>query len=207
MVRMIPQRHSACRAFHLFFVTPARTGVQVIGARIADGLVLVLDRRILLAGCLLLAACTASRAGEPAVRRINLTVLGNATHCGFAPGPGAEWIDQPDGLGRLPKRLAIPEMLRKYHWDPSTEGLLWIHMGTRPTGGYRLVLASPTAELRGGVVTIHIRWQKPAPGSFVPQILTSPCILLKMPKKGIERVVIKDQNDRTRLQISVGPPR
>jgi PrcB C-terminal len=165
-----------------------------------------LVKRLLAAGCLLLAACTALRAGEPADRRIDLTVLDSAIHCGGpTPGAGAEWIDRPDGLGRLPKRLAMPVRLREYQWDPSAEGLLWIHMGTRPTGGYRLVLAAPTARLRGGVATIHVRWQEPAPGSFVTQAITSPCLLLKMPKKGIEQVVIKDQNDRTRFLISLGP--
>lgn len=158
--------------------------------------------------CLLWTACSGVPADRSAVSRIALTVLADSIHCGGSvQRAAAEWIDRPDGLKRLPKRLAGPQIMHRYRWNPSIEGLLWIHMGTQPTGGYRLVLASPTAELRCGVATILIRWQAPAPGSFVTQALTSPCLLLKVPKAGVEGVIIKDQNGKTRFRIDLAESR
>jgi len=162
-----------------------------------------LGRKIGFLGCLLLAGCAALAACEPAEREITLTVLDSGTQCGGpADGAGAEWIGRPDRLRQMPKRPAMPGSSQEYPWDPQVEGLLWIHMGTQPTGGYRLELAAPTAQVRNGVAVVQVRWREPAPGSFVTQALTSPCLLLKMPKAGIKRVDIKDQNDRLRLQVA-----
>lgn len=161
-------------------------------------------RTILTLGSVVLMACTATPADGPAVRPIPLTVLDSSTHC---TGPDqtarAEWIARPDETRRLPGRPTLPTSRRQYDWDPAVEGMLWISMGSRPTGGYRIELAAPTAEVHGKTATVHVRWIEPAADSFVTQAVTSPCLLLKMPQAGIRRVLIKDQDDRLRLQVRV----
>ena len=159
--------------------------------------------QILVSACLLVSGCVALNADEPPDRDIEVAVLSSAVHCGGpTEAPRADWISQPEA-SRLPSRSTLPPA-PSYTWDPAVEGALLIHMGTRPTGGYSIELASPTAKVHKAVATILINWIEPEPGSFVTQALTAPCLLLKIPRQGIEKIVIKDQHQQLRFEVSPG---
>ncbi len=148
-------------------------------------------------GLLLLAGCGAlNGAGQEETATIPVAVLYQGSQC-RGTITGATWIGRPQEL---------PPALRRsgdYQWNPDSEGLLWVNMGPRPTGGYRLELADPTARVRQSVATLQVTWQRPAPGSFVTQALTSPCLLLKMPHTGIRKIEVVDQDGRRRAEVAL----
>jgi hypothetical protein len=76
-------------------------------------------------------------------------------------------------------------------------------MGAQPTGGFGLELANPTAGLRKGVATVQITWKRPSPDRFVTQAFTSPCMLLRVPRAGIETIQVVDQEGRQRAQVQL----
>jgi hypothetical protein len=160
--------------------------------------------RILLLSCVLALGCSALIAGGHAVREVEIAVIGGGGMCG---GPdqtaGAEWISQPGQMGRLP--LKGNRDASAYPWDPSVEGLLLVHMGAQPTGGYGIEPAAPVATVHKAVATIRVNWIEPEPGSMVTQAITAPCLLLKIPKAGIDRIVVTDQHGLVLFEVVTGP--
>jgi hypothetical protein len=76
-------------------------------------------------------------------------------------------------------------------------------MGQRPTGGYALGLQDPTVAIANRVGTVVVRFQEPAPGAMVPQVLTSPCLLLKLPKDDLREVRVVDPTGLLRATAPV----
>lgn len=75
-----------------------------------------------------------------------------------------------------------------------------IEMGQRPTGGYGLELREPHAVLANGTVTVPINWREPAEDAVVTQALTSPCLLLTLPRREFETIKAVDQHGHTRAR-------
>jgi hypothetical protein len=135
---------------------------------------------------------------------IAVAVLYAGEQCGaIQQGFQAVWLDRPDQLRQMAGHYGAAALWDKVQWDPDTEGALWIRMGVRPSGGYGLELLDPMAPVRHGVATVSVRWRKPDPDRFVIQVLTSPCLLLKLPKAGIEKVHIQDQDGSLRARVNV----
>ena len=159
--------------------------------------------RILWLSCVMASGCSALCAGGHALREVEVAVLDGGGLCG---GPdrtaGAEWISQPGRKDRLP--LGGNRDASSYPWDPSVDGLLLIQMGAQMTGGYAIELAAPVAKVRKAVATIRVNWIEPEPGRMVTQAITAPCILLKIPKKGIDQIVVIDQHGCVRFEVKTG---
>ncbi|MFH7321321.1 protease complex subunit PrcB family protein [Desulfurivibrio sp. D14AmB] len=83
--------------------------------------------------------------------------------------------------------------------DFSHQLALLIEMGQRPTGGYGLALAEPTAALEKGRLELRLDWQEPPPGLAQTQALTSPCLLLALPAGDYRQITIRDRQGRIRL--------
>jgi hypothetical protein len=144
--------------------------------------------------------CNGLSANERPVREIAVTEIDAGSQCGSPDRPpGVEWITRSEQNETL-RKSALKD-LTSYTWDPATEGLLLIHMGTRPTGGYRLELGSPTAQVRSAAAVIRVNWLVPEPGGFVTQALTAPCLLLKIPKTDVEKIIVLDQDEKMRFEI------
>ena len=74
-------------------------------------------------------------------------------------------------------------------------------MGPRPTSGYRLNKLAQQEPRYGSIgLQVTLAWQEPEPGSAQAQVLTSPCLLLSLPKKDFKRVQIIDQNGVVKLE-------
>jgi hypothetical protein len=84
-------------------------------------------------------------------------------------------------------------------------GVLLVAMGQKNTGGYAVDLAAGEAQIREKVLHIAVQWREPGKGMMVTQALTSPCLLLKIPKAPFERIEIKDQRGVVRLRGAVKP--
>ncbi len=127
-----------------------------------------------------------------------------ATHClSNSIEAHALWVDSLAELQRLWENryrsrlggspLAIPEV------DFNTQGLLWIHMGQQSTGGYALALADPICRVKNEIASVSVNWISPASDAMVTQVITSPCILLKLPKGPFHSIQVIDQDGRVRL--------
>ena len=63
--------------------------------------------------------------------------------------------------------------------------------GRRPTAGYSIAVVR--AERAGGILTVHVDWQEPAPGMAAAQVITHPCVVLQLAPLDVERVRVVDQ--------------
>ena len=79
------------------------------------------------------------------------------------------------------------------------ERLIYVHMGARRTGGYRLYLAGKRGQVVNKTLVIPIGWQEPARGDIVTQMLTHPCLLLAAPRGIYKRLEVVDQAGQIRF--------
>ena len=158
-----------------------------------------------LLGIALLTACTAMPGRAPAEeRQIPVTVLYSSTQCGpQAPGATADWIERPGDLVWPGFQRHNAKGFPALKWDPAKEGVLRIRMGRRPTGGYALEPAAAIAQVVNKTALIRIKWREPKPGMMVTQAFTSPCLILKMPRQGLETIRVIDQQGKVRAEIPV----
>ena len=156
---------------------------------------------------LCLSGCSGSQNNIVGSGTIPVAVLLNTTQ---SPLPGsvadAVWITDPQKLNS-----AVAEQI--YKADPSQnrqtalwshgDGILIIQMGQQPTGGYELTLASTTATVTRGVAIVSVEWHRPKVGAIVPQVISSPCLILKMPRQGLKSIDVIDQEGHLRARADV----
>jgi hypothetical protein len=139
--------------------------------------------------------------GSPAV-----AALAAGSQCGRAESePVARWIQDAAGLARAQARMsrhvvggaaeAPPEV------DFTRERVLLIEMGQRPTAGYALALAEPAWVVEGAAARLRVSWIEPPPGAMVAQVLTSPCLLVRLTPPAAERLEVVDGGGRVRLAL------
>jgi PrcB C-terminal len=159
--------------------------------------------RLALAAAALFAACAAQRVRAPS--RVPATVVRASAQCGGeASGPSARWIATEGaflaamGAGGMfgGEAAAAPDFKK--------EGVLAVFMGQRPTAGYGLALQDPNVEVADGVGKVVVRFEEPEPGAMVAQVLTSPCLLLRIPKQGIRQLRVVDPSGTQRASANVG---
>jgi hypothetical protein len=115
----------------------------------------------------------------------------------------ARWIDSPQAYQSLFEELRKTYIGGQGNQPPpvdlSADGVLLVAMGQKNTGGYAVDLADNEAVVEAGVLNISVQWREPRRGMMVTQALTSPCMLLRIPRVMFERIEIKDQSGATRL--------
>jgi hypothetical protein len=157
---------------------------------------------LVLFGCHLPAG---SRSSDPA---LEVRPLHRGTTCGGSTAsPQATWIAERDHFRevyrRLKRAVIAADAERVPAVDFSREALVLVEMGRKPTGGYLLELKSTKARVLDDSAQVELVWGVPAPGAMVTQVLTSPCILIALPRNGsYSRVQILDQNGRVRLTVA-----
>jgi len=72
-----------------------------------------------------------------------------------------------------------------------------IEMGERSSGGYGLAI-SRTAGRRGDTLILSGTFVAPAPDDITTQAITSPCVLVSLPRQGYAWVEVIDQDGRLR---------
>jgi hypothetical protein len=147
--------------------------------------------------CLMVAGYGLPTGCRPVAHRIPVSVIYSGVHCGAGQQAfRATWIGHPDGVAQQGAVTGI-------QWDPEKEGVLWLEMGVKPTGGYALELDDPEATVTGGAAVVTVRWRTPPPDGFVTQALTAPCLVLKLPKVDLEAIHIQDQDGALRAKVQV----
>lgn len=87
--------------------------------------------------------------------------------------------------------------------DFHREAVLLLEMGQQPTAGYRVGLAEKPIRIEQGVAVVPVVWTEPAHGSIQAQVLTSPCVMIKLERADYGRVRVVDQNRQARFELPV----
>ena len=162
---------------------------------------------LLLLYCSLFACIPMPAVDSAEGKRIPVRILYQDVLCGGnRPTPSVTLAADSDQL----KRILIESKGRMLGQSPpvptvdfDAEHVVTIQMGQKPTGGYGIELVEPDATLKDGEALIRLRWIEPAPGSIVTQILTSPCLIVSLPKGAYEKIAITDENGNVRETISL----
>jgi PrcB C-terminal len=159
--------------------------------------------RLALALAAAFSGCASSRAKAPS--NVTASVLRASTQCGGdVAGPSARWITNEGALrAAMGSGGAFGEPATPV--DFHREGVLAVYMGQRPTAGHTLDLHDPNVPIANGVGTVTVRFEEPGPGSFVAQVLTSPCLLVRMPKAGLRQIRVVDPTGTVRASVNVVP--
>jgi hypothetical protein len=155
---------------------------------------------------LFLCNCLASKPpGDRKAHHLSIETLWGGSQCGcVAPQARVRWVTGPDQLSAAmaaAESSALRIQMAHLSMDWKHNGLIWIDMGLKPTGGYALSLAAPSARISSGVVVITVRWRQPRPGSIVTQQLTSPCLILKLAQENFHIIEIKDESGRVHARV------
>lgn len=84
--------------------------------------------------------------------------------------------------------------------DLARETLVAVFLGPKPTGGYGLDVRA--ASLEGGDLYLDVREVAPAPGSMVTQVLTSPWLVVRIPRGDVAAVWFRDAADGRLLAVA-----
>lgn len=154
-----------------------------------------------LAFAALLGGCAAHRHGVTAA-----SVVRAGQHCGESRAePSARWIESASELRAALSRegaLGAPAGATA-PVDFPREGVLVVSMGSRPTTGYALALQEPAVVVADGVATVVVRFEEPAPGAILAQVVTSPCLLVRIPRERTRMFHVVDTSGRLRATAPV----
>jgi hypothetical protein len=121
----------------------------------------------------------------------------------------ARWVEEQPAYEALFKDLLKSYIRSQTEKPPAVDftqyGVLLVAMGQKNTGGYAVDLASGDAKVGNGVLQVSVHWQEPRRGMMVTQALTSPCLLLKIPKAQFQNIEVKDQSGTVRLSGTINP--
>jgi hypothetical protein len=151
---------------------------------------------------LMAAGCNAigGRAGED--RAVHTLYAGS--QCGVGEEVAhVRWIDHAEGLAAFLGRLQgfAPAEAPEVDWD--RRALVLVAMGQRPSAGFSLGLAQESARVLDGALELRVDWLKPPAGTRQAQVITSPCLLLSVPRGGYGRVRVVDRERRVRASATV----
>ena len=154
-------------------------------------------------------ACTAST-GRDAQEAVSIAVeaLYSNTKCGhLKPEASVRWVNNDAQLARTYQLFqrdvigAAPAMLPEI--DFSRHRVVLVEMGRQPTLGYRLGLNQTLPGIVDGRLEIVLDWIEPAKNMMVGEMLTSPCLLLKVERGPYHQVWFKDQFGLKRVSLAV----
>jgi PrcB C-terminal len=80
--------------------------------------------------------------------------------------------------------------------DFEREAVLLVSMGQQPSAGYAVELARPVALVKGEVAGLQVALRRPAPGAMTAQVVTAPCLVVKLPREGLAEVKVADADGK-----------
>ena len=138
------------------------------------------------------------------VHDLNVEVLYKSIQCGRSDkDPAATWITDKRQLRQVYERIEkhilgsnpdVPFV------DFDEDGILFIEMGQRPTAGYYFDTEQASASARNGIVSVKMSWIEPEAGSMQPQVITSPCVLIRFQAYDYSHISVLNQNNQVMIQ-------
>ncbi len=138
---------------------------------------------------------------------IQVEQLYAGSQCNYGGAAGGSWVANQQQLE------SVYQVLQKGKFGGSTytlpninfknAGVLLVNMGQKHTGGYGVTLLHTAVTINGTIATIQVRWLEPAPGGIQTQVLTSPCVLIKLPLNAYRQINVIDQAKLLRAEVKV----
>ena len=134
--------------------------------------------------------------------KITVQPVWGSPFCGGQSQPGMQMIVSETALKiwRSGQGQAVPQIKT----DFGRHFLLLVNMGQQSTGGYNLSLIKEQADVIKDRLHISLRWQMPKPGMMQSQVITNPCLLIRVPKQhNFNTIVVFDQNAMKRFLLEM----
>ena len=87
--------------------------------------------------------------------------------------------------------------------DADDSWLIRVDMGQQPSGGYGLKLLSDKLAIEGQTATFALQWSTPEPGMAQIQMLTFPCLYLKVAKGDYTRLAVVDEEGNLKHSLDL----
>lgn len=136
-------------------------------------------------------------AGCAHARGVPATMVRSGAQCGGAgQGPSARWLANEESLREVlaaegPLALSGPTQSH-LAVDFTQQGVVLVSTGRKSTAGHAVTLAATEAEQKDGIATLAVRFDEPPPGAVLAQVVTSPCLLVALPRAGLREVRVVD---------------
>ena len=158
-----------------------------------------------------LSACTSDSSVQgqqsppkPSQTGLKLEILHQSSQCGSLLDP--QWVSKQESLEELLlsiQRMLIPPSSQPMPTVDFTHyRVLVLPMGQQRTGGYAVRLSDEELHIASGIAQVNVRWQEPDPGMMVTQVITNPCIFIKVPRGEYQIVRAVDQDNKVRTEFS-----
>jgi hypothetical protein len=139
---------------------------------------------------------------------LKVKLLFKGDQCGTTRlNPNAIWIEDPDQFkttsARLTQHTIGAQQDLSSQVDFSREGILIVAMGQKPTGGYGLEMNREFAVISNDTAVLRVSWIDPPKGAILPQIITSPCLAIILPRGPYSQIHLLDQDAHLRLQLRI----
>lgn len=121
-------------------------------------------------------------------------------YCDSSAPQRSSWLEDEQALRRQWNRLhghrvelpPVPAV------DFAVDTIVLLEMGSRPSAGFGLDLATTRLTQQNGTQVVTINWREPAPDAMVAQVLTSPCLMIALPSSTRGPIEVRDQDGGTR---------
>ncbi|MCU7905978.1 MAG: protease complex subunit PrcB family protein [Candidatus Thiodiazotropha sp. (ex Epidulcina cf. delphinae)] len=134
----------------------------------------------------------------------SITVLEEGYVCGVNQSAGADLVTGASmkhaDRARLGDKAVTAESDKI---DPQRFRVVRVDMGQQPSGGYGLKLLSEQLEISADTARVAVEWRKPDPGMAQMQVLTYPCLYLKLEIGDYTRLEIIDQEGVVRHSLDL----
>ena len=152
--------------------------------------------------------CVSGRSHSKKKPTLNVRVLFKGDQCGINRlNPHAIWIEDPGDFkktyAQLTRYTIGTQQDLSSQVDFSREGILIAAMGLKTTGGYGLDLKQEFAVISDNTAVLSVFWIEPPKEAVLPQIITSPCLAISLPKGPYSQIQLLDQDARLRLKLPI----
>jgi hypothetical protein len=117
--------------------------------------------------------------------------------------PDVQWIvsdsDYHDLLARIIPRHPGSPAGDPPRVDFATQHALLVSMGQKPTAGYTLDLLQVERIQTESRLSLAMTWLEPPPDAFLAQVITHPCVIIKITGEPLDSIVVTDQLGRVRI--------
>lgn len=158
---------------------------------------------LLLLACTALVGCNTVDKDSPDSADASVRKLLASPYCDSNAPQRASWVDDEQALRmhwtRLHGHRVEPPLVPAL--DFAVETVVLLEMGSRPSAGFVLDLATTRLVQDSGDHVVAISWQEPAPGAVVAQVLTSPCLMIAIPSSISGPIEVRDQHGEMRYSL------
>lgn len=132
---------------------------------------------------------------------LGVNVVQDSDYCGTrTPEAKLNYFASPDPFAAWIREREI-EGLRAS--AASLTGVLVVELGQRPSAGYTVKPISGGSHIEGDTLYLAMHWSGPKLDAHVSPEVLSPCIVIPRPKGNYDKVILVDQRNKPRAQLTL----